>query len=1121
MVYNKLQTPIESDLVDSLSREEKAELIDILSSSVFIQNLTSPLRKTTDKANRVDGKIVIDLTNPHILEDMDYFRQAAIHYQTHGVYTHLHKNTHPFSEYSKYWKEEIRRCLEGLVRPDGEWITGDYYWYLNYSPIPLSKRVKGNKKRADRVVDFPKVYDGDYLFFHYVEQARDIGSHGAVLKSRGKGFSLKNGSQIAKRFILGDTMEARKMVKSYAIANEREYLTKDGVLNKFMDIVDFCANNTPFPRLKLKDSWNEMHWHMGYVDTETDTRKGNLNEVFGVTLKNDPNRARGKRGSYIYWEEMGKFADFLTAWQIARPSVEEDDVAYGFMLAAGCLTENNYVWDNEGNLCLIKDLDVTKGILGFNQDTGVISKEPITYWQPPTSKECVRIETNTGRHIECSLDHPILTSHQTMKTMQELPNIGKRKRKSLKKVVFKEAQDIKLGDQVAVADEVNVFGNKKMWNPRLVGLLIGDGSYGKDKTPVLSNCDKEVLNYVEYNFITKLERTYLTKKDLVYKELRILNITKPLRELGIYGQTKDKKTLPVGIHSYSKEDICEVLGGIYDADGCFNKKPSICFDTAYKSLALEVLLLLQKLGIHGNIMFKKPNFNNPIDRNGWYRLEIKDKRSILRFQENIHLLPSYKQERLDSYIEILKNKKERDAEHLKGIRFERVTSIEYIGLKSVYNLTAGNTHTYLGNGIITHNTGGSGDSDFYGANEIFYNPRGYNVFPMPNVFDKNAKPGTECSFFFPDYLNKLGFYDENGNSDIIGGLVELVHKRNIIKYNTSDPNAIVQEKAEHPIYPQEAVMRKEGSAFPVFDLKERLSEIKPQLEEFVSPHYLGRLANTGEGKVEWKTDGSLTPIRSFPLQRGLDTTGCIEIFEQPKKGPSGEPIRFRYIMGVDPVDSDTGTSLASAFVFDTFTATIVAEYTARPRFTNDFYENVLRLAVYYNAIVNYENNIKGLYTYFYQKNRLHLLCGNPQILKDMGLQSGSNYGNNSKGTRATEGVNRYARRLQKDWMLAEAYNTTDEHPLMNLHNIRSIPYMEEAVAWNSDGNFDRISAMGMVMILWEDIRKNSESAQSEKSSNSFATSKFFTDNYPGARERAMMDFFKEQDKLAIIKDNKN
>lgn len=753
MVYNKLQTPIESDLVDSLSREEKAELIDILSSSVFIQNLTSPLRKTTDKANRVDGKIVIDLTNPHILEDMDYFRQAAIHYQTHGVYTHLHKNTHPFSEYSKYWKEEIRRCLEGLVRPDGEWITGDYYWYLNYSPIPLSKRVKGNKKRADRVVDFPKVYDGDYLFFHYVEQARDIGSHGAVLKSRGKGFSLKNGSQIAKRFILGDTMEARKMVKSYAIANEREYLTKDGVLNKFMDIVDFCANNTPFPRLKLKDSWNEMHWHMGYVDTETDTRKGNLNEVFGVTLKNDPNRARGKRGSYIYWEEMGKFADFLTAWQIARPSVEEDDVAYGFMLAAG--------------------------------------------------------------------------------------------------------------------------------------------------------------------------------------------------------------------------------------------------------------------------------------------------------------------------------------------------------------------------------TGGSGDSDFYGANEIFYNPRGYNVFPMPNVFDKNAKPGTECSFFFPDYLNKLGFYDENGNSDIIGGLVELVHKRNIIKYNTSDPNAIVQEKAEHPIYPQEAVMRKEGSAFPVFDLKERLSEIKPQLEEFVSPHYLGRLANTGEGKVEWKTDGSLTPIRSFPLQRGLDTTGCIEIFEQPKKGPSGEPIRFRYIMGVDPVDSDTGTSLASAFVFDTFTATIVAEYTARPRFTNDFYENVLRLAVYYNAIVNYENNIKGLYTYFYQKNRLHLLCGNPQILKDMGLQSGSNYGNNSKGTRATEGVNRYARRLQKDWMLAEAYNTTDEHPLMNLHNIRSIPYMEEAVAWNPDGNFDRISAMGMVMILWEDIRKNSESAQSEKSNNTFASSKFFTDNYPGARERAMMDFFKEQDKLAIIKDNKN
>jgi hypothetical protein len=109
---------------------------------------------------------------------------------------------------------------------------------------------------------------------------------------------------------------------------------------------------------------------------------------------------------------------------------------------------------------------------------------------------------------------------------------------------------------------------------------------------------------------------------------------------------------------------------------------------------------------------------------------------------------------------------------------------------------------------------------------------------------------------------------------------------------------------------------------------------------------------------------------------------------------------------------------------------------------------------------------------------------------------------NSKGTRATQDVNRYARRLQRDWMLSEASDSTEEAPKMNLQEIRSIPYMEEAVGWNSDGNFDRISAMGMVMILWEEIRKYSEMAKEDRPMKSFATSEFFTKNYGPASIRS-------------------
>jgi len=43
---------------------------------------------------------------------------------------------------------------------------------------------------------------------------------------------------------------------------------------------------------------------------------------------------------------------------------------------------------------------------------------------------------------------------------------------------------------------------------------------------------------------------------------------------------------------------------------------------------------------------------------------------------------------------------------------------------------------------------------------------------------------------------------------------------------------------------------------------------------------------------------------------------------------------------------------------------IVAEYTGRPATAEDYYENVRKLLLYYNARLLYENQWKGLATYF-------------------------------------------------------------------------------------------------------------------------------------------------------------
>lgn len=44
---------------------------------------------------------------------------------------------------------------------------------------------------------------------------------------------------------------------------------------------------------------------------------------------------RGKAGKLILWEEAGSFPELEAAWEIARPSVEQDGIAFGLMVAFG------------------------------------------------------------------------------------------------------------------------------------------------------------------------------------------------------------------------------------------------------------------------------------------------------------------------------------------------------------------------------------------------------------------------------------------------------------------------------------------------------------------------------------------------------------------------------------------------------------------------------------------------------------------------------------------------------------------------------------------------------------------------------------------------------------------
>lgn len=752
---NEYQTELTEELVNSLPQEVQDQLFDIINNVEFVKRLISPTREHAKDRPRDDrGRIIVDLANPHILENMDYFRPSALHYEKYSTFTNLRPNANPNSEYGKWIREERRRIWEGYVREsDGEWVTGYMYWFLNYSPMMLSKireykdknGKKRKSKRADRIEALPECWEGIYWRFHCLDQASngglynnfDGGQHMAELASRGKGKSYSLASILNHIFVVGENEEAHEKVKGIVTAYQKEYLTKDGVLNKFVDMANFCATNTQFPRKRLKNSLQEMTWIMGYKDVELDIERGTQNTVLGVSSKDDESKLRGKRAAKILIEEFGTFPRLVDLYNVLLPSVQEGDIVFGQIYMLG--------------------------------------------------------------------------------------------------------------------------------------------------------------------------------------------------------------------------------------------------------------------------------------------------------------------------------------------------------------------------------TAGDNESDFAGAQEIMYNPKGYNMYAIPNVYDKFNQGKPYFVFFFPGYVNRKGCYNENGVSDVIKALIEILMNRYRVKYNSTDPNTIIKTIAEVPITPAEAIVKTGVNMFPVADLTERLGQLDANPTEY-DDVYVGDLVFNKEGQVEYKPTSAM-PIRDFP-HKDNKIVGAIELYQMPEIDKNtGKPFNDRYILGADPYDDDESNtmSLGSIFVLDLWTDRIVAEYTGRPLYADDYYEICRKLCLFYNGRLNYEYNKKGLFSHFSTRNSLYLLTDVLDFLKEKQMMK-EGYGNKSKGTNASLAINAYARSRLRSWLLSPVpiMQTIDgeekEVLVPRLFTVRNRALLKELINYNSEGNFDRISAMGMLMLLREDrmIRYQGDVSKEkqEKANSSYdGNDPFFKRNY--------------------------
>ena len=114
--FNKYQSDIQS-YKDKIPSEVLNNVEQALINYVYLDNLTNSKRKTVWEVSKdSEGKIIVDLTSPHILSDMDYFRKPALTFKQKHKYTEEELQ----QEYKYFLAQQMAKVLlaNGLLSVD-------------------------------------------------------------------------------------------------------------------------------------------------------------------------------------------------------------------------------------------------------------------------------------------------------------------------------------------------------------------------------------------------------------------------------------------------------------------------------------------------------------------------------------------------------------------------------------------------------------------------------------------------------------------------------------------------------------------------------------------------------------------------------------------------------------------------------------------------------------------------------------------------------------------------------------------------------------------------------------------------------------------------------------------
>jgi len=365
---------------------------------------------------------------------------------------------------------------------------------------------------------------------------------------------------------------------------------------------------------------------------------------------------------------------------------------YGPEGSGKCLTADTYVWTDRGletmtevfaragqqASCTSRITDVDDLDIRATNEHGDL--EGVVALTHNNLKPVVRLRLRSGRTIKATHNHPL-------RVIDDNGFIG-----------WRNVGSIQPGDIVvsALFGAVEAASGDGIGEDEAIflGYLISEGSLGATTRVSFTNWDHEVGR----EFV-RLSESLFDINVKVYDDKEYHLCSKALRttlyeRYGLDYVNAAGKKIPHCIRTGGHKIQRAFLSALFEGDGWVDTSSTIGYCSASEQLAREVQLLLYGFGIPATVACK---YNKIYDRNYW--TVVINPSVAHRFVEEI----GFRSERRRNQVEACIRRSGHDPQ-LNRYTYEKVEAVEDAGVQPTFDLMVPRTHSFLANGILSHNT---------------------------------------------------------------------------------------------------------------------------------------------------------------------------------------------------------------------------------------------------------------------------------------------------------------------------------------------------------------------------------------------------------------------------------